>query len=141
MELQHTLSKPSAGRFLLSIRILKELNVNFTKLRDFVGFHRFYTSKSGEEHFDFLRFRDLKNLRFFEIYTIFHTKVLKDGPTPEIGATRVEYLWVGSMPPDKETGGGGPLGIRNQAEDKKRGSNVRDDFRRHQVGQKIEFRR
>ena len=127
-ELQHTLSQPSVGRFLWSIRILKELNVNFTKLCDFVGFHRFYTSKSGEENFDFLRFRDLKNRRLFEIYTIFHTKILKDGPTSEIGAMCVEYIWVGSMPPNKETGGSSPLGIRNQASDKFWGSNVAADF-------------
>ena len=81
-----------------------------------------------------------ENHSIFEFCTIFHTKVLKDGPTPEIGATRVEYLWVGSMPPNKETGGSGPLGIRNQAADKKKGSNVGADFRCHQVGQKIEFR-
>ena len=72
---------------------------------------------------------------------ILHTKVLKDGPTPEIGATRVEDLWVGSISPNKETGGSGPLDIRNQASEKKRGSNVRADFRCHQVGQKIDFPR
>ena len=72
---------------------------------------------------------------------ILHTKVLKDGPTPEIGATRVEDLWVGSMPANKETGGSGPLGTRNQASDKKRGSNVAADFRRHQVARKIDFPR
>ena len=72
---------------------------------------------------------------------ILHTKVLKDGPTPEIGATRVEDLWVGSTCANKETGGSGPLGIRNQASEKKRGSNVRADFRHQQVGQKIDFPR
>ena len=121
MKLQHALSLSSVGRFRRSIRILKELIVNCTKLCDFVGFRRFYLSKSGEANFDFVRYRDLKNRRLFEIYTIFHTKVLKHGPTPEIGAMRVEHLWVGSMPPNKETGGSGPLGMRNQASDKKMG--------------------
>ena len=139
VKLQHTLSQPSVGRFWRSIRILKEFNVNFTKLCDFVGFHRFYTSKSGEENFDFLRFRDLKNRRLFEIYTIFHTKVLKHGPTSEIGAMRVEYLWVGSMPANKETGGSGPLGIRNQASDNFWGSNVAADFHNQQEGRRIDF--
>ena len=59
---------------------------------------------------------------------IFHTEVLKDGPTPEIGAMRVEDLWGGSISPNKETGGSGPLDMRNQASDKNRGSNVRADF-------------
>ena len=70
---------------------------------------------------------------------ILRTKVLKDGPTPEIGAMRVELLWVGSTSPNKETGGSGPLGIRNQAAEKKRGSNVRADFRYQQVGRRIDF--
>ena len=94
---------------------------------------------SGSPYRLFLRFGDLKNHSIFEFYTIFHTKVLKDGPTPEISVMRVEDLRVGNMSADKETGGSGPLGIRNQAEDKKRGSNVRADFRCHQVGQKIGF--
>ena len=70
---------------------------------------------------------------------ILHTKVLKDGPTPEIGAMRVEDLWVGSMPANKETGGSGLLGIRNQAAEKKRGSNVAATFRCQQVGRRIDF--
>ena len=70
---------------------------------------------------------------------IFHTKVLKDGPTPEIGAMRVEQLWVGHTCANKETGGSGPLGMRNQASDKKIGSNVRADFRRQRVRRKIYF--
>ncbi len=70
---------------------------------------------------------------------IFHTKVLKDGPTPEIGAMRVGHLWVGSMSPNKETGGSGPLGMRNQVSEKKRGSNVAAHFRYQQVGRRIDF--
>ena len=104
-----------------------------------MGFRRFYLSKSGEENLDFVRFRDLKNRRLFEIYTILHTKVLKQGPTPEIGAMRVEHLWVGSMSPNKETGGSGPLGIRNQASDKFWGSNVRATFHNQQEGRRIDF--
>ena len=87
----------------------------------------------------FLRFRDLENHPYFEFCMIFHTKVLKDGPTPEIGAMRVEDLWVGSMSPNKETGGSGPLGMRNQASDKFWGSNVAADFRHQQVGRRIDF--
>ena len=70
---------------------------------------------------------------------IFHTKVLKDGPTPEIGAMRIENLWVGSTCANKETGGSGPLGMRNQVSEKKRGSNVAAHFRYQQVGRRIDF--
>ena len=101
---QQSKAQPSVGRFRRSIRILKELIGDFTKLCDFVGFRRFYLSKSGEANFDFVRYRDLKNRRLFEIYTIFHTKVLKHGPTPEIGAMRVEHLWVGICPQTKKLG-------------------------------------
>ena len=81
----------------------------------------------------------MKNHSIFEFNTILHTKVLKDGPTPEIGAMRVEDLWVGSMSPNKETGGSGPLGMRNQASEKKRGSNVAADFCLQQVGRNVDF--
>ena len=76
----------------------------------------------------YLRFGDLKNHPYFEFCMIFHTKVLKDGPTPEIGAMRVEDLWVGNTCANKETGSSGPLSMRNQASEKKRGSNVAADF-------------
>ena len=73
------------------------------------------------------------------MYTILHTKVLKDGPMPEIGAMRVEYIWVGSMSPNKETGGSGALGMRNQGSEKFWGSNVRADFHIRQDARKTDF--
>ena len=61
----------------------------------------------------------MKNCRFFEIYNILGTKVLKYGPTPEIGAMRAKYLWVGGISPNKETFASGPGHMKIKASDKK----------------------
>ena len=67
----------------------------------------------------FARFGDLEILPFFRPKAIFHTKVLKDGPTPRIGAMRAKYLWVGSTCANKETYASGPAHMKNKASEKK----------------------
>ena len=86
-------------------------------------------SKSAENRYDCTgKYIEYKKIHIVQPKAIFHTKVLQDGPTPKIGAMRAKYLWVGSMSPNKETFASDPAHMKNNASEKKKGSNVAADF-------------